>query len=208
MENNTTTDGIVNSNKIEPEGKKASDGINSATGLPMVSEEDKIKRSRMLLIYVPITIIIFQGIGFGVACLIHFFGDDGNEYERRISIARDNEMGWGFLTVFIWGMCIWIVNVYPEYYKAKILIPGNNWANVFIYQLATEDPNTSSAVVLQTEGDIGKYNRAHRGLYHFVENSSSVVLALPFCLFIYAFPSFVLGTVYAVGRIVYSIGYT
>ena len=116
-------------------------------------------------------------------------------------------MQWGFLTAFIFGMSVWFLNVYPEWHKARIMVPGNLWTNTFIYRLAAEDPNESSAVVLHSEGDYARYNRAHRGLYHFLENVLPVVFALPFTLYVYAFPSFVLACVYCVGRGIYSHGY-
>ena len=82
------------------------------------------------------------------------------------------------------------------------------WSNVFIYRLAAEDPTQSSAVILNTDGHIGQYNRAHRTLYHFMENVAPVIVALPWTFQIYPFPSFILTCIYCLGRVIYAIGYT
>ena len=117
-------------------------------------------------------------------------------------------MQWVFLTAFVFGITVWIMNFYPGQYKGRILAPGNTWANNFIYHLAAKNTKEKSVVLLREDGDFGKYNRAHRTLYHFLENCLPVVFALPFALFIYAFPAFVTGTIYCVARLIYQHGYT
>ena len=154
----------------------------------------------LALCYVPLTIIIFQGIGIGIAIGVNAWWGPEDAVFEALKLA---ESGWALLAAFIFGIGTWILNVYPEYYKAKIMVPGAMWTNVFIYRLAAEDPNESSAVILHTEGDYGAYNRAHRGLYHFLENVLPVVFALPYCFKVYPCPSFVLTCTYMFGRIIY-----
>lgn len=36
--------------------------------------------------------------------------------------------------------------------------------------MPTGDNSPANAVVLEEEGDIGKYNRANRSMHHFIEN--------------------------------------
>ena len=84
---------------------------------------------------------------------------------------------------------------------------GNLRANMFIYKNAAEN-SSESRVILCSEGDEGHYNRANRALYHFVENSIQLVLALSLCSFVYPFPTFVLTVLLFVARIVYTMGYT
>ena len=179
---------------------------NPKTGMPLIPKEEADKAYKKMYCYIPMNIGISMAIGIGIACLIHFLGSN-DKYEKRLVQAHDNEMQWGFLAAFIFGMSVWILNVYPEFHKARIMVPGDLWSNVFIYRLAAEDPNESSCVVVNNEGDVGRYNRAHRGLYHFIENVLPVVFALPFTLYVYPFPSFVLTCIYCVGRIIYIHGY-
>ena len=125
------------------------------------------------------TILIFLGIGVGIAFLIHNFGSK-DKYEVKLEAANKAEMNWAFLSAFIFGITVWLLNTIPEIWKVKCVAPGDLWPNVFIYRLAAGDPAETSAVILHTEGDYGKYNRAHRALYHFLENVLAIVFALPF----------------------------
>ena len=62
--------------------------------------------------------------------------------------------------------------------------------------------------MLQESGDIGRYNRANRSLYHFIENVFGLVLACPLAFFIFPFPSFALICLHCFARVVYQFGYT
>ena len=84
---------------------------------------------------------------------------------------------------------------------------GNLRANLFIYKSAAEN-SSESRVLLATEGDEGHYNRANRSLYHFVEHSIPLVLAITLCSFVFPFPTFILTCLLFFGRIVYTVGYT
>ena len=96
------------------------------------------------------------------------------------------------------------------YYKAAIMSgkAGNLRANMAIYKLATDSSEEGSAVVLQSEGDVGRYNRANRSIYHFLENSLALVASVPLAFFIFPFPTFVLIALFCFARVVYQLGYT
>ena len=168
----------------------------------IVDPDEAKKKMKMSMIASPIIVTIFVGIGIGIAFLIHHLGST-DKYEAKLAVAKKSEMCWAYLSAFIFGVAVLLLNFFPSIYKSKIMKIGNMWSNPFIYRLAAGDPAETSAVILHTEGDIGSYNRAHRGLYHFMENVLPVVLALPFIFPIYPFPCFVLTTIYSVGRIVY-----
>ena len=85
---------------------------------------------------------------------------------------------------------------------------ANLRANMQIYKLATDTNNEGSAVVLHTEGDLGRYNRANRSIYHFLENTLGMVISLPLSFFLFPLPTFVLVCLYSLGRIIYQVGYT
>ena len=80
--------------------------------------------------------------------------------------------------------------------------------NMGIYKLATVPEDEGSAVVLMTEGDAGRYNRANRATYHFLENSIAFVFSQYAAFYIFPFPAFVLLCAFSFGRIAYQIGYT
>ena len=97
----------------------------------------------------------------------------------------------------------------PIAVKSRIMLPeGNLRANMYIFKLATENPEESSAIILCEEGDLGLYNRANRGLYNFIESCLPVIVAAPLTSFVYTLPTFILIVIYSFGRILYQTGYT
>lgn len=57
------------------------------------------------------------------------------------------------------------------------------------------------------EGDVGAYNRANRSLHHFVENASALVAGFALSSFVFPLPTFVLVSVYSLGRVLHQNGY-
>ena len=112
--------------------------------------------------------------------------------------------------LFSW-MVIWL-NMYPMRFKEAVMNGkaggANLRANMQIYKLATDTNNEGSAVVLHTEGDLGRYNRANRSIYHFLETTLGMVISLPISFFLFPLPTFVLVCLYSLGRIIYQVGYT
>ena len=104
---------------------------------------------------------------------------------------------------------IWM-NMYPMRFKAGIMSgkAGNLRANMFIYKLATDQAEEGSAVVMHSEGDLGRYNRANRSIYHYLENSLGIIASLPLSFFLFPLPTFVALAAFCLGRIVYQLGYT
>ena len=95
-------------------------------------------------------------------------------------------------------------------FKAGIMSgkAGNLRANMFIYKLATDTAEEGSAVVMHSEGDLGRYNRANRSIYHYLENSLGIIASLPLSFFLFPLPTFVALGAFCLGRIVYQLGYT
>merc|ERR1712217_395956 len=63
-------------------------------------------------------------------------------------------------------------------------------------------------VVLEDEGNIGKYNRANRSLTHFTENVPSFVVNWLLVSQVLPFPAFVLMVIFCIGRMLHMTGYT
>ena len=114
------------------------------------------------------------------------------------------------LALVIFQYTVMHMNGYPGIFKSKIMRgnDGNLRSNMFIYKLATQQGDEGSAIVMHEDGDLGQYNRANRSIYHFMENSLSLVAALPLSFFLFAFPTFVALCFFCLGRIIYQIGYT
>ena len=182
--------------------------IKKETGLPDMGEEEKNKGQSGGIKALFIAPIFVQGIGLGIGCAIHFLGSK-DLYEKRITQLQGYDLQWAYLSAFVFSMLVFFQNFYPMQYKSRVMRTDskNLRANMFIYKHAAED-SSESAVVLDEAGDAGLYNRSNRALYHFIENSSPMILSIILASFVYAVPIFVLTMIYVVGRIIYSIGYT
>jgi hypothetical protein len=55
-----------------------------------------------------------------------------------------------------------------------------------------------------SEGEEGKFNRANRALYHFVENSMGMPAAIILNSFVYPMPVFFIVFMFIVGRLLYT----
>ena len=153
--------------------------------------------------------VIGTAIGCGIAYPIYRFGDK-DKYDTRILAAKEAELQWMLLGLFIFSLTVGWLNGYAGRFKERFMgggAAGNLRANMFIYKQATDVNNEGSAIVLNTEGDIGKYNRANRSLHHFIENSLPLVASLPISFYLFPLPTFVLLTIFCVGRILHQGGY-
>ena len=118
-------------------------------------------------------------------------------------------MVWAYMGACIFLLTVIAMNMYSLSTKGRIcLSEGNIRANLFFFKQAAAVEEESSAIVLYTNGDLGLYNRANRGLYHFIENAIPVVIAAQFTVFAYTLPTIFLVGIYCFGRIIYQIGYT
>ena len=182
--------------------------INPKTGLPLMDEAEKKKSGRFFVLYVYISAIIWIGVGVGVGFVIHNWGST-DIYDARINTISEYDLQWACLGSILLDLAVIQLNVFPYYYKAKIMRLGNTRANMLIFKLATDkNPEESSAVILHEEGDLGFYNRANRSLYHFLEWSVLVIATLPLTMYVYPFPSFIILVFFCLGRIIYQVGYT
>ena len=84
---------------------------------------------------------------------------------------------------------------------------GNLRANQFVYKRAIDADGQGPAIVLNHDGDIGKYNRANRSLHHFIENDLPFIVALPINFYLWPLPTFVLLCIYSFGRMIHQAGY-
>ena len=63
-------------------------------------------------------------------------------------------------------------------------------------------------MILYEDGDLGRYNRANRSIYNFMESSLPIIAASPLAFIMFPEPAFKCVAAYALGRFIYQIGYT
>merc|ERR1719266_915824 len=152
--------------------------------------------------------VVFQAIGAGIACAIYFWGDTEN-YNMRLEAGKKNDMCWPAFSVCVFAFTVVYLNIFPMFYKEQFMKGGNFRANQFVYRQATSpDGSDSSAVILYDTGIIGNYNRGNRSIGHFLENCLPIIVTLPIGFTFFPFPTAMCFCVYALGRIIYQVGYT
>ena len=146
--------------------------------------------------------VVLQLIGLGIVWAVFTWGST-DDYDLRIAVIKAGDLHWPVLAIALYHYMVIFLNVYPMVFKERCMGKGNVRANLFIYRLAAEEPNESSAVVLHEDGELGKYNRANRSIHHYLENANTLLLSAPLCYYVCPFPTFVVILASCAGRILH-----
>lgn len=173
------------------------------SGLPIVGEQDK----KVNLLPIVVMMLLPLAVGIGLAYGIYFISKA--DYDPRLeAIAADSGKFWLYLAPVIFGRTSTFINMYPAVrWKSQLGLQGNIRANMYIFK-QIGDSAPANAVVLETEGDVGSYNRANRSLHHMVENFGLLLMATYMCGQVFPVAVLILVALFCVGRIVHQIGYT
>ena len=183
------------------------DWIDPKTGLVRLTDEEKAKKGLIFNIGKVVIPCLLVSISVGIGFAIHEWFDTAL-YESRIALLKEYDMQWACLGAVIFYCTVIWLNIYVIDRKAKYSHGEKNLSpNFFIYSFANQNSFESSAVILNEEGDIGKYNRGNRSIQYFIETNLSILVLLPITAFVYPTPSLVGFIIYCLGRIVYQIGY-
>ena len=115
-----------------------SEEIDPVTGLPKIGDEAEAKKAgRKSLITQVITHIVLLTIGFVIGALIFYLGDN-EAYKKKLAAGKEADLGWAALAIFILGLTIFWLNLFPTYYKGMIAPAGISSfrSNQFIYKQA------------------------------------------------------------------------
>jgi hypothetical protein len=149
-------------------------------------------------------------VGYAIACRVYTQGNTAL-FDKNIVKLAEGELGYMLIAAAVFNLTVHWVNNYPVIYKSMImdimgLKGGNLRANMQIYKPFDKDASCGY-VVLETEGAIGKYNRANRSLTHMVENSIPMAVMLVLCGSVFPFPTLALTGLFGVGRVMHQVGY-
>eukprot|EP00927_Polykrikos_kofoidii_P084967 TRINITY_DN9114_c0_g2_i1.p1 TRINITY_DN9114_c0_g2~~TRINITY_DN9114_c0_g2_i1.p1 ORF type:complete len:250 (-),score=17.82 TRINITY_DN9114_c0_g2_i1:105-854(-) len=194
----------------------------ASTGLPYLTRDSKNKSwSQSITMFVVLNILPLM-MGALIACAIYLPNQSlYNDRMRRLNFPSDvgteggspTNMGLGYLYIalFVFAILTRILNLIPTLWKSQVM-PGNAGnlrSNLAIYKVNVPAGSASlPAVVMDEDGDVGKYNRANRALHHFNENSLPVGLNIVAVGLIFGLPVMIIAILYAISRIWYQIGYT
>jgi len=186
--------------------------IHMSKGLPYMSANAKEKAWFQSLNMVGFLLTVPRLIGLGFALLIYYPMKE--TYDARMGVLKGVtvDMGTGYLYVALalFSFLTSFLNFFPMIFKSQVM-PGNAGnlrSNMIIYKVNVPDGAAEfPAVVLEEEGDVGKYNRANRALHHFSENGLAVALNIFAGGAVFGLPVMCLTAVYVIARIWYQIAY-
>ena len=135
------------------------------------------------------------GMGGLFAHLIYTYGKT-ELYDRNIAKLADNEQGYVLLAAALFNLGVSHINTYPMLYKSMIMrfTSGNLRANMQIYKQTGAAAAEAGYVLLETQGPVGRYNRANRSLTHFTENSIPMAVLMVLCGGVFPLPTLALHT--------------
>lgn len=184
--------------------------INDVTGLPTLTMAEKKKAWSGSMGLVAGIAIFGRVIGFVIAYAIFYFGATIDPVLTKLNLINPN-IGYLYLAVGVFSIMGSLLNNLPMIWKGQVM-PGNAGnlrSNMAIFRVnAAQGETQFPAVVLQEDGDVGRYNRSNRALAHFNENGLTFALTAIAAGIVFPFPVFVLTCIYAVARIWYQIAYT
>ena len=125
---------------------------------------------------------------------------------------REYDLHYACLAIIVFGITNTFLAYYPFLHKEVLnhfrLENLNFRTNSFIYKMADKKEGEAAAVILYEDGALGKYNRANRSIYNFMESSLPIIAATPLAAVMFPYPAFQCLCAYALGRLVYQVGYT
>jgi uncharacterized membrane protein YecN with MAPEG domain len=172
-------------------------------GLPQRSDLAKIP-GRVLLFYATLN-SIFLGIGVGSACLIDRYLPD-SKVESKIRLLADYDLGWLYLAVFLLKF---VPNAINAVVAARRKEARANNPDQHVYRVYTA-PGAPALpyVLMETEGDVGRFNRAQRAAGNYLEYLPGQLATSLLAGFVYPLPVFIVSVIYVVSRITMTLRYS
>jgi len=181
--------------------EQASPGVD-ARGIPLKS--DFPEGLPVPALYVIFT-TVFTTICLGIAFAIYKFGST-EKYDKKIELLTAYDLGWVYLVMFAVKLGMFGININLGVARkaAKVNVPDQQ-----VYKVHTpDDASPLGFVLMESEGDLGRFNRAQRAYMNYLESAPLFFVYVLLAGFVFPFPTFVTGFYYAVMRIVAAVGYT
>uniref|UniRef100_A0A7S1BHP6 Uncharacterized protein n=1 Tax=Corethron hystrix TaxID=216773 RepID=A0A7S1BHP6_9STRA len=160
------------------------------------AEPTKINHPFLLL-----SCLVTLAVGTVIALLLFHCVGDRAAYEKKIEVLAAEDLHKLFLAVVVLGRTVLYVNFYPMDFKKDV--KGNARADPTYYRTESGEP-----VVMETEGDLGRYNRANRSVHHMIENFGPFLLGIAVAGNVFPTIILYLACVYGVGRVLHQSGYS
>eukprot|EP00930_Biecheleria_cincta_P011612 TRINITY_DN11456_c0_g3_i2.p1 TRINITY_DN11456_c0_g3~~TRINITY_DN11456_c0_g3_i2.p1 ORF type:complete len:275 (-),score=43.56 TRINITY_DN11456_c0_g3_i2:213-962(-) len=185
--------------------------MDDRTGLPVMSQGALKKGWSQMTRMLPLFVLMPRLIGCGIAYLVYSLAGTEEADARMKNLNKllmfNGELGYLYLAAGSFSLLVALQNNLPMLFKSQVM-PGNAAnlrSNMMIYKVNSQPK--PPYVVMEEDGDIGRYNRANRALNHFVENTPSFALCVLMAGLIFPTGTFALVAVYAIARVWYQYAY-
>jgi len=147
---------------------------------------------------------VFICIGLAIAFAIYTFGST-SKYDSKIDTLAAGDLGWAYLAMLVMKIfgTMTAVNLGVARQESKVNVPDQQ-----VYKVYTSSEKPLGYVLMESEGVLGRFNRAQRALQNNVEVAPAFLVNFLLAAYVFPFPAFVAATWYGLCRLVYAIGYT
>mmetsp|Transcript_83488 Transcript_83488/g.135351 ORF Transcript_83488/g.135351 Transcript_83488/m.135351 type:complete len:204 (+) Transcript_83488:143-754(+) len=144
---------------------------------------------------------IFLLIGLAVAHAIYTYGST-SEYSAKISLLASNSLGWMYMGLVVMKVGLLLINVQLGIARkeSKVNVPDQQ-----VYKAHGSD--IKGYILMETEGTLGRFNRAQRAFQNYLEGSPMTIVMFVFASFVFPFPTFVCISLFCVAKVVACHGY-
>ena len=175
-------------------------------GIPLAASHPAVKLGIPIWTFYLLFNGILTSIGMTVAHFLVFpMEPKSTRTTDQIDVLASYGLGWVFLGAWVLklGQMVMGINLGTARTVAKVEVPDQQ-----VYQVKGAEGSKLGYVLMETEGVIGKFNRAQRALQNYNESAPIFFLMFVLAGCVAPFGIFICTCIYSAGRVINAIGYT
>lgn len=155
--------------------------------------------------FVPGVLVYLIVLGQPLAWLTYLFGSRP-KYDARIDTVAGGDLGWLYLTLFVFKHGWGFITAISMHERSEILV---NPPDQHVYRvMQSKDAPAMPYVLMETEGKIGRFNRAQRASLNYIEYTIWNLAISAAVSFVFPFPVFLFTVGWVCIRAKGALGYT
>lgn len=168
-------------------------------GIPLKSDYPSLPVPALYSVMTSIAL----AVGLGIAYAVYAFGAR-DKYDAKIDLLAGYDLGWVYMGLFVIKIFQLFININLGMSRkaAKVNVPDQQ-----VYKVGG-DGAPQGYVLMELEGDLGRFNRAQRALQNYIEGLPIFLAFAVFVGFVFPFPAFVLIVLFMASKTAYAVGYT
>jgi uncharacterized membrane protein YecN with MAPEG domain len=174
-----------------------------AKGIPLAADHPAVKLGIPIWAFYLAFNTVITSIGLAVATFLAFPTEP--QAEDKIRTLASLRLGWIYMGAWVFKItqfCLGI-NLGTARTESKVSVPDQQ-----VYQVKGAAGSKLGYVLMETDGAIGRFNRAQRALQNYNENVPLFMLMFVLAGYVCPFPAFLSACTFSAGRVFSAIGYT